>query len=225
MSYQLKDPLFDTLKARIRVNDLPGKLINIDTLDGGGNSTQSALLAGYLKNIRGVSTVLTKEPTEEEYGQAIRRVLRKERELPPMALQMLFSVDRADHLDRFIIPALLDGVWVVSARYVLSTLAFGVADGLEAGRLLAMNLDYPWPNLNVVLILPVEECLRRIDIRRRRSGTKRELFETGAVLERTLAAYQSLAEELPNVVLVDGTGTEKEVFPRVRQVVEERLLP
>jgi len=34
-----------------------------------------------------------------------------------------------------------------------------------------------------------------------------------------------MAERLPNVVLVDGTGTEEEISTRVRKIVEERLLP
>jgi len=220
---ELEEHLFDEILTLVRVNSLPGRLINIDTLDGGGNSTQAALLAGYLKNIAKVSAVLTKEPTDEEYGRAIRRVLKKERTLSPIPFQQLFCVDRGDHLDRLIRPALSEGTWVVTARYALSTLAFGMANGIAAWELLAYNVRYPWPNLNVVLVLPIEECLRRIDRRNRGAQGQRELFEARETLERTLEAYQFLASQLPNVELVDGTGTESEVFARVRGLVLERL--
>ncbi len=217
--------LFDDILTFVKVNTLPGKFVNIDTLDGGGNSTQAALLVGYLRNVMLIPTVLTREPTEKEYGAAVRRVLRNERSLLPIALQMLFSVDRADHLDHLIIPALGDGEWVVTARYALSTLAFGMATGLSAWQLLAANVSYPWPNLNIVMVLPVEECLWRIDLRNRRTNDKRELFEVQKTLERTLEAYQFLATQIPCVELVDGTGTETEVFERIRKIVSEKLLP
>ena len=222
---RLEDHLFDEIRTLVQVNALPGKLINIDALDGAGNSTQAELLAEYLRSQKGIPTVLTREPTDEEYGKAIRRVLRKERTLSPLPFQQLFCVDRGDHLDQLILPALARGDWVVTARYALSTLAFGLAHDIFPWLLLGMNVYYPWPNLNIVLILPVEECLRRIDARNRRRSDQRELFETQAVLMRTLVAYQQLAKKLPNIVFVDGAGTEEEVAVRVRNVVEKKLLP
>ncbi len=217
---RLEERLFNDILALVNVNTFPGRFINIDTLDGGGNSTQTKLLASYLQEVAGIPTVLTREPTDEEYGLAIRRVLRKKRSLMPIALQMLFAVDRADHLENLITPALAGGTWVLTARYALSQLAFGMANGLSAWQLLAANISYLWPNLNIVLMVPVEECLRRIDLRNRRSSDKRELFEVQETLERTLEAYRFLATRIPCVELVDGTGTETEVFERVRSTVE-----
>lgn len=222
---KLEDHLFDVIRTLVKVNAASGKLINIDALDGAGQSTQTELLADYLRNQRGISLVLTREPTDEEYGRAIRRVLRKERILSPIPFQQLFCVDRGDHLDQLILPALDRGDWVVTARYALSTLAFGIANDIPAWLLLGMNVYYPWPNLNIVLMVSVEECLQRINARNRWVTDQRELFETRATLERTLAAYQKLAEKLPNAVLVDGMGTEEEVSTRIRRIVEERLLP
>ena len=217
---KLEDHLFDEIRTLVQVNALPGKLINIDALDGAGNSTQAGLLAEYLRSQKGIPTVLTREPTDEEYGKAIRRVLRKERTLSPLPFQQLFCVDRGDHLDQLILPALARGDWVVTARYALSTLAFGLAHDIFPWLLLGMNVYYPWPNLNIVLMVPVEECLRRMKDRPRK-----ELHEVKETLERTLAAYQQLAEKLPNVILVDGTGSQEMVFARVRGLVKEELMP
>uniref|UniRef100_A0A831YZS1 Thymidylate kinase n=1 Tax=candidate division WWE3 bacterium TaxID=2053526 RepID=A0A831YZS1_UNCKA len=217
---RLGDHLFDELLTLVRVNPSPGKLINIDALDGAGNSTQTELLADYLRNQRGISTILTREPTDGEYGKAIRRILRKERTLSPIPFQQLFCVDRGDHLDQLILPALERGDWVVTSRYALSTLAFGIANDIPAWLLLGMNVYYPWPDLNIVLMVPVEECLRRMKDR-----PLKELFEKKETLERTLAAYQKLSEKLPKVVFVDGTGSEEAVFARVRNLVRKRLMP
>ena len=217
---KLEDHLFDEIRTLVQANALPGKLINIDALDGAGNSTQAELLAEYLRSQKGIPTVLTREPTDEEYGQAIRRVLRKERILSPLPFQQLFCVDRGDHLDQLILPALGRGDWVVTARYALSTLAFGLANDLPAWLLLGMNVYYPWPNLNIVLMVSVEECLNRMKDR-----PHKELFEKKEMLERTLAAYQKLAEKLPHVVFVDGSGSPELVFGRVRNLVKEELMP
>lgn len=216
---KIEDHIFDEVTALVRVNAALGKFINIDTLDGGGNSTQAALLVDFLRS-RGISVALTKEPTDEEYGRAIRRVLKKERTLSPIPFQQLFCVDRGDHLDQLIRPSLERGEWVVTARYALSTLAFGMAHEIPSWFLLAMNVYYPWPNLNLVLVVPPKECLRRIE----EQGRPRELHEVKGTLKRTLTAYRRLAEKLPHVALVDGMGTEEEVSTRVRALVEERLL-
>ena len=218
--------LFGAILPYLKVNDLPGKLINIDTLDGAGNSTKAALLAGYLDRILHIQTVLTKEPTDGTYGSLIRKVLKKELTLDKWALQMLFAVDRSDHLDnQNIRRALTDGAWAVTARYALSTLAFGVSQGIPAWRLLTVNITYPWPNLNIILRLEVDECLRRIEERNRKAGVKSELFEEKATLERTMEAYEYLSTRLPNIVFVDGGGDPPQVFERVKAEVHKYLLP
>jgi len=221
---KLEDHLFEEILTLIKVNSLPGKLISFDTLDGGGNSTQVALLTGYLRS-RGIDVLETKEPTEEHIGKRIRAILRGEEHLLGLPLQLLFSADRGDHLGKLILPALKNGKWVVSARYGLTTVAWGTAQDVPSWVLLAANAYYPWPNLNIVLILPVKECLRRIDERNRRGTDRRELFEARAAMEANLKVLEQMAERLPNVVLVDGMGTEEEVFARVRKVVDDRLLP
>jgi len=216
--HRLEGQLFEEIVPLLEINSARGKLINIDTLDGAGNSTQAALLARYLRE-RGLDVVLTAEPTDKEdgeYGKAIRRILQKERTLPPLPLQQLYCVDRGDHLDRLILPALNRGDWVLTARYSLSTLAYGMASGVPAWQLLAMNVGYPWPNLNIVLVVPVEECLSRIEERKK----GKELFESALFLRKTLEAYHCLAGKLPCVELVSGVGTEEEVATHVRQLVD-----
>jgi len=221
---KLEDHLFDEILTLINVNSLPGKLISFDTLDGGGNSTQVALLTGYLRS-RGVDVLETKEPTDEHIGRRIRAILRGEERLRGLSLQFLFVADRGDHLDKVILPGLKVGRWVVSARYALTTVAWGTGQGVPSWVLLAANAYYPWPNLNIVLMLSIDECLRRIFARAKRATDKLELFETRAYMEANEVALKQMAKKLPNVVLVDGMGTEEEVAARVWKFVEERLLP
>ncbi|GMR18990.1 MAG: dTMP kinase [Patescibacteria group bacterium] len=219
----LEEHFFDELLSLLQVNSQPGKLINIDTIDGGGNSTQAAFLCDYLRDTHGVPVILTREPTDDQIGFKIREVLQKQWQLPPVPFQLLFSADRGHHLDTLISPALERGDWVVTARYALSTLAFGMSHGIPAWQLLAMNISYPWPNLNLVLTVSPEECLQRKV--KQQGQRKLELHEVRETLEKTLEIYQLLAGLIPCTELVDGTGTEAEVFARVQKIVDERLLP
>ncbi|NIT04461.1 dTMP kinase [Candidatus Saccharibacteria bacterium] len=218
MASKVEDQLFAQVTTLLKTNPHLGKLINIDALDGSGNSTQASRLVSYLENRLG-KVLLTKEPTEGKIGTRIREVLQKKWELSALPLQLLFSADRGHHLDEEIIPALKDGTWVVTDRYALSTLAFGTAHGIPAWQLLAMNVYYPWPNLVVVLDVPAEECARRIA----RGRGEKELFEATKTLKRVRKAYLALSKTLPNIELVDGVGSEEEVFARVRSAVEDNL--
>jgi len=213
--------IFGAILPYLKVNELPGKLVNIDTLDGGGNTTQAKLVATYLQNVCHIPTILTAEPTNGVYGQLVRDNLQGRRILPPMTLQLLFTVDRGDHLyNQLLMDGLAAGKWVVTARFSLSTLAFGISQGLFAWQLLAANVSYPWPNANFVLMTPVAECLDRLKNR----GTKQELFEKKETLEKTERAYQDLSKRLPNVYLVDGTGDPPQIFERIKKIIHEKLL-
>ncbi len=216
---RLEDHLFEEIAPLLEINSAPGKLINIDTLDGAGNSTQADRLAQHILKERKLDVFLTAEPTDGVLGEKIHEVLRGEWSLSAVPLQQLFSADRGEHLARLIMPPLRlrEGAWVITARYALSTLAYGMASGVPAWELLAMQIHYPWPNLTIVLVVPVEECLRRIAEREK----KRELFEHRDYLEKVLEAYHYLAGKLPAVELLSGEGTEEEVAVRVNRKVDE----
>lgn len=221
---ELEEHLFDEILTLVRVNDLPGKFISIDALDGGGNTTQAELLAGYLQGVRGIPVVASKEPTDEFIGRAIRAVLQKKEKLSHLPLQLLFGADRGHDLFEGLEPiveGLKQGFWRVTARYTLTSLVWGKAHGVPLSLLLHANAYYPWPNLCLVLLNSVEESLRRLAKR----GGERELFEVEDSMRRNLETFKLLADRLPNVVLLDGEGSVPEVFARIRQVVDERLLP
>lgn len=218
---QLEDILFVILTQKVWYeNPYPGKLINFDSIDGAGSSSQVNLLAEYLQG-RGASVFITKEPTSLEIGKKIREVLQHKWELDPLPFQQIFCGDRGDHLAREVIPALKSGKWVVTDRYALSTVAFGTANGVPTWLLIGNNVYYPWPDLNIVFVLSPEEALRRIEAR----GEKKELHEVQETLEKTLAAYKMIGDYLPNIALVDATGTPEEVFARVKKIVDETLNP
>lgn len=184
--------------------------ITFEGPDGAGSSTQAKLLAQRLKK-EGYKVLLTKEPTPKEpIGTLIRAILQHKYDVSPEALQLLFCADRAEHLASEIKPALERGEFVVSDRYLLSTLAYGSLN-LPLEWLEKLNSNFRPPDLTFVFDLPVEVCLERIKSR----GANFELFETQERLTKIRANYLDLAKKYPNVHVVEASGSVEEVQEEV----------
>jgi dTMP kinase len=123
--------------------------IVVEGPNGVGKTTTSAVLAHRLREQISMSDVLlTKEPTDTELGRAIRAMNGR---LQGRALGLACAADRADHFDREIAPALTSGTWVVSDRYVPSSLVLQRLDGLDTAAIWAMNETAVAPDLTVYL--------------------------------------------------------------------------
>lgn len=112
-------------------------LIVLEGIDGSGTSTQAALLANALQ-ARGYKTHVTKQPSLGPIGLLIRDILQGRHRLPDGGtpgedvMALLFAADRADHIQREVIPAMDSGYLVISARWLMSSLAYQTA-GVSAG--------------------------------------------------------------------------------------------
>jgi len=108
-------------------NPYKGKFIVFEGLDGSGTTTQANLLFRYLKK-QGKKVYLTGEPTRSLIGGLIEGQISGDWKSTPECLQLLFTADRAHHLEKGIIPLLKKGITVICTRYILSTLAYGSID-------------------------------------------------------------------------------------------------
>jgi len=202
-----------------------GKFIVFEGLDGSGQSTQAELLANELNKL-GKRTLLTKEPGDanpvgNEVGKIIRKKLRKEEPVTsPEFFQILCAADRVRHLETTVLPALERGDWVVSDRYFGSTLAYGYSAGIEWEWLKKLNKYFRNPDLTILLEVPSEECLKRIEKR----GKKKEYFEELKQLRKVWNGYSRFATEYPHVVAVDGMEIIKKIHEVIWEVVREKVL-
>ncbi|WP_456434462.1 dTMP kinase [Thermosulfuriphilus sp.] len=141
-----------------------GVLLAFEGIDGSGKSTLAAAVANRLKK-EGLEVVLTREPTEGQYGQRIRDLLSQTKPSPGGLLE-LFLLDRLDHVKNVILPALEAGKVVITDRYYFSTLAYQGAQGFDPFWLLRLNQALaPCPDRVFILELPLEELSRRISNR------------------------------------------------------------
>ena len=194
-----------------------GLFIVFEGVDGAGNTTQSKLLAAFLKK-RGEKVLLTKEPTNKPIGKVIRSVLRKQMKTSPVALQLLFTADRGHHLHSVIEPALRAGKTVISDRYMFSTMAFGGIDA-DIAFLKQINSKYRVPDLTFIHDVPAEVAMKRIGSRSRES----EFFEEAAKLRKVRTNYLNLKGEFPNVHVIDGTRAIEKVATEIQEIVVKNL--
>jgi len=107
-----------------------GFFVCIEGLDGSGKSTQARILAARLQ--KNNNAVLTVEPSHGQIGTFLREsYLYGNRRLSGIVEALLFAADRVDHVQNEILPALEKGAFVVSDRYLYSSLAYQGAAGLS----------------------------------------------------------------------------------------------
>ena len=196
---------------------MKGKFIVFEGIDGAGLTTQAELLEKYLRNKK-YEVVLTKEPTNNLIGGIIRAALKKEWITSNTTLQLLFSADRAHHLEKEIIPALENGKIVISDRYFLSTIAYGMIE-VEKDWLKAINSKFLLPDLIFIIDVPVEVSIERI----KTSRFGFELFEEIRKLEKVRNNFLELSKEYKNCFVIDGNRSIEEVHKEIVKIAEERL--
>ena len=205
-----------------------GRFITLEGGEGAGKSTQARLLAESLR-LRGVDTVVTREPGGSPLAEEIRGALLSGAVAPlgPAAEAIMFSAARIDHLERTIRPALAAGRWVISDRFADSTRADqGVLGALAPAfmrELERVAVGENRPDLTLVLDLPADIGLERA--RARSSVADRFEAEGQSFHEGLREAFLAIAREEPDrCVVIDADQEEERVAADIWRTVEDRLL-
>jgi dTMP kinase len=142
------------------------RFISFEGGEGSGKSTHAKRLADWLKG-QGGDVVLTREPGGTPGAEEIRKLLVQgdAARWEPMTEALLHFASRRDHVTKVIKPALARGAWVVSDRFVDSTLAYqGYGHGLGAEPIELLRklvLGEFQPGLTLLFDVPVELGLQR----------------------------------------------------------------
>lgn len=142
------------------------RFISFEGGEGSGKSTHARRLADWLKG-QGNEVVATREPGGTPGAEEIRKLLVQgdAARWEPMTEALLHFAARRDHVTKVIQPALARGAWVVTDRFVDSTLAYqGYGHGLGAAPvelLTKLVLGGFQPGLTLLFDLPVELGLQR----------------------------------------------------------------
>ena len=189
-------------------------LINLEGIDGCGKSTQSQLLMDeFEKNDE--KTILLKEPTNGKYGRKLWEMLSGKIEATTEEILELFVMDRKEHVDQKINPALNEGKIVLMDRYYYSTMAYQAAAGIDVKRIRKDNKFAPKPDIVLIFDLPADLAMKRV-----RGHSVADVFEKEEHLEKVRKAYLNLEDD-PLVRIIDATRTPEEIFDEVWKLVSE----
>ena len=204
-----------------------GRFISLEGGEGVGKSTQVNALADALRQ-RGLDVIMTREPGGSEGAERIRELLlggSDDRWGAP-AEALLFAAARADHVAKTIRPALERGQWVLSDRFIDSSLAYqggGGGLGIEAVR--AINVFGIGDNFpDRTLVLTLEDGAERARARDS-DGSDRIGGRPVDYHRKVEAAFHIVAAEEPErVKLIDASGTPELVTERLVDALAD-LLP
>jgi dTMP kinase len=134
-------------------------------------------------------------------------------------LQLLFSADRAFHLEKEIVPLLEKGVFVVCDRYAFSTLAFGNFQINDLEWLVNLQKRFLLPDLTFFLKVSPEVCIQRIA----KTRFETTLFEKQEVLAKVWQNYEQLAKMFDNIYIINGEQTIEKVFEDIKKIVNQKI--
>jgi len=189
-------------------------LVNLEGIDGCGKSTQSKLLLEKLEG-EGEKVIILKEPTKRPHGQKLWDVLHGKRKATNEEILELFVLDRIQHVEEKIQPALDDGTVILMDRYYYSSMAYQVAGGIDVEEIREKHVFAPKPDVVLIFDLPVSVALERV-----KGHSDADEFEKEEHLEKVREAYLDLEND-PLVRIVDATGTPEEIFGNVWRLVSE----
>ena len=200
-----------------------GLFITFEGVDGCGKTTQMELLAKYLQD-RGYEVIITREPGAKGLGEKIREILlHYEGEVSSRAESFLFLADRAQHIDKIIMPAVKAGKIVLCDRHTDSTIAYqGYGRGVDIDELVMLNnlaTGKSKPDLTFVFDIDIETSMSRV-------GKEKDRMESAGVefFEKVRKGYLEIAKQEPDrVKVIDSTCSIEKIAQEVKDIIDMYL--
>ena len=209
-----------------------GLFITFEGTEGGGKTTQIALLAERLRK-SGKTARTLREPGGTPIGEEIRHTLKhsaQNQAMTPEAELLLMNASRAQLVREVIRPALAAGEIVLCDRFYDSTIAYqGYGRGLDLKRVQAV-IDFAVgdtrPDLTLLLHVPLGVSESRRQSRQSTAAPERDRFEESdrAFFERVEKGYLALTAAHPKrIKLLDATKSIADVSEEIWRLVEPLL--
>lgn len=209
-----------------QINPHPGLFVVVEGLDGSGNDTQvDRLASGYFFDHVGLNSLakIESEPTHGPFGAPVNFAIRRGLVADNRTLQLGFTTDRSDHLTAGKIEENLKKGWpVLMKRYVASSIAYGYAAGLPIDWLISLQSQFILPDLMFYLQVPVDVCMKRIEMRAKQTGQTIDLYENRGFLEKVADGYELLATKIPRLTIgINGNRRIMDITDEIVDFIEK----
>ena len=198
--------------------------ITFEGIEGSGKSSLIEQLKKYYKSSK-LEAFFSKEPGGTDLGKEIRKILLNPKySFDPTSELLLLLADRAEHVQKIIRPNLQKNKLIFCDRYLDSTLAYqGSGRNLDKKIIKEMFkvLDFPIPDLTILLDVPVQ-----IGLSRARKRNKLDRFEKEDLNfhENVRRSYLDLAKnDSTRIVIFDSSISEEELFKKAVNLIKSRI--
>ena len=202
---------------------MQGKFITLEGIEGSGKSTNLVTIKSILDQYK-IDYVLTREPGGGPLGPHLRKLLLdKDQSISPSVEMLLMMADRRDHVDNLINPNLDKGIWVISDRYLDSTIAYqggGRQLDIDLITSFSASLKLPTPDFTLLFDLPVDVALERA---KERSELDRFEREPQDFHSRIRESYLELASTNHRIKTIDSSKDFESVSLQVENYLTEFL--
>ena len=200
---------------------MEAKFITLEGIEGSGKTSSIKSITDLLDRKR-ISYVVTREPGGSSIGSELRSILLDPKtEISSEVELLLMLADRKDHVEKVILPNLEAGNWVISDRFMDSSIAYqGGGRGLDKEMINAFsrNLNLPNPDLTLLFDVPVEISLSRVKARGELDRFEQEKLDFH---NRIREAYLELAKQNVNRIQIIDSSREIELMLKsVEQIIE-----
>ena len=203
---------------------MEAKFITLEGIEGSGKTSSIKSITDLLDRKR-ISYVVTREPGGSSIGSELRSILLDPKtEISSEVELLLMLADRKDHVEKVILPNLKTGNWVISDRFMDSSIAYqGGGRKLDKKMIdsFSKNLNLPNPDLTLLFDVPVEISLSRVKARGELDRFEQEKLDFH---NRIREAYLELAEQNVNRIQIIDSSREIELMLKsVEQIIEDLI--
>ena len=203
---------------------MEAKFITLEGIEGSGKTSSIKSITDLLDSKR-ISYVVTREPGGSSIGSELRSILLDPKtEISSEVELLLMLADRKDHVEKVILPNLETGNWVISDRFLDSSIAYqGGGRKLDKKMIdsFSKNLNLPNPDLTLLFDVPVEISLSRVKARGELDRFEQEKLDFH---NRIREAYLELAEQNVNRIQIIDSSREIELMLKsVEQIIENLI--
>ncbi len=210
--------------------ELSGRLIAVEGLDGSGKSTQIYLLKRWLE-LEGYKVFFTEWNSSAIVKNATKKG-KKRQLLTPTTFSLIHSTDFADRYERQILPVLHAGYLVLADRYFYTAFARDAVRGCDREWIRKLYSYARSPDVTFFFNVPLDIALSRIlDGRPRLKyheagmdlGFSADPYESFKIFQGHIyEEYLRMADEF-GFIKIDATKPPDVQQQRVRNLLQERI--